>query len=234
VIGVSASGYFFLHYFQQMLPPLALAAATGAEWFNAIKLWKIIPVWGRRAALGLILAVLPAKTLWPFLFIYTPMEAVRNIYPGNFFAEMPTLAQRIENVTPSEAPVSIFGAEPELLFYAHRPSATRYMFLFPLYGPYGNVHNKQIAAATEIEHAQPSTAVYLPNVLFFVSGTDQYFAEWSVSYLKDNFYTDTWLTADEFGATHILQVTTDGGSDSFPAGQQLIGAILMRKPPNAP
>jgi hypothetical protein len=234
VIGVSASGYFFPHYFQQMLPPLALAAATGAEWFNAIKLWKIIPVWGRRAALGLILAVLPAKTLWPFLFIYTPMEAVRNIYPGNFFAEMPALAQRIENVTPSEAPVFIFGAEPELLFYAHRPSATRYIFLFPLYGPYGNVHNKQIAAATEIEHAQPSTAVYLPNALFFVSGTDQYFTEWSVSYLKDNFYTDTWLTADEFGATHILQVTTDGRSDSFPAGQQLIGAILVRKPPNAP
>src|SRR6266513_6552408 len=31
-IGVSASGYFFPHYFQQLLPPLALAAAVGARW----------------------------------------------------------------------------------------------------------------------------------------------------------------------------------------------------------
>ncbi len=234
VIGVSASGYFFPHYFQQILPALVLAAAAGAEWFDAIRLWKILPVWSRRAVLGLMLAVLPVTTLWPFLFIYTPMEAVRKIYPGNFFAEMPALAQRIGNATLSEAPVFIFGAEPELLFYARRPSATRYIFLFPLYGPYGNVHEKQIAAATEVEQAQPSTAVYLPNALFFLSGTDQYFTEWSVSYLKENFYTDTWLTADQFGATRILQVTTDGRSDSFPAGQQLIGAILVRKPPNAP
>jgi len=234
VIGVSASGYFFPHYFQQILPALVLAAAAGAEWFDTIRLWKILPVWTRRAVLGLMLAVLPVTALWPFLFIYTPMEAVRKIYPGNFFADMPALAQRIGNATPSEAPVFIFGAEPELLFYARRPSATRYIFLFPLYGPYGNVHEKQIAAATEVEQAQPSTAVYLPNALFFVSGTDQYFTEWSVSYLKENFYTDTWLTADQFGATRILQVTTDGRSDSFPAGQQPIGAILVRKPPNAP
>jgi hypothetical protein len=230
IIGVSASGYFFPHYFQQLLPPLALAGAAGAEWFDAIKLWKIIPVWCRRAALSLILVVLPAITLWPFLFTYTPAEAVREIYPGNFFADMPEFAQRIKNVTPPEARVFIFGAEPELLFYAHRPSATRYIFLFPLYGPYGSAREKQTAAAAEIERAQPSTAVYLPNALFFVGVTDQYFTDWSVSYLRDNFYAYTWLTTDEFGATRILQVAAGGDSDSLPRGQQLIGAILVRNP----
>jgi hypothetical protein len=234
VIGVSASGYFFPHYFQQLLPPLAVAAAAGAERFAAIKFWKIIPVWGRRAALALMLTVLPAITLWPFLFTYTPAEAVRKIYPGNFFAEMPEFAREIEIVTPPEARVFIFGAEPELLFYARRPSATRYIFLFPLYGRYSNTREKQMAAATEVEDAQPSTAVYLPNALFFVAGTDQYFTEWSLSYLQDNFYTATWLTADEFGAARILKVATGGKSDSFPTGQQLIGAILVRKPTSAP
>jgi hypothetical protein len=234
VIGVSASGYFFPHYFQQLLPPLALAAGAGAERIAAIKSWQILPVWSRRAAVSLTLAVLPAITLWPFLFTYTPAEAVRKIYPGDSFAEMPEFAQRMENVTPPGASVFIFGAEPELLFYAHRPSATRYIFLFPLYGPYGKAREKQIAAAAEIERALPSTAVYLPNALFFVAGTDQYFTEWSLSYLQENFYTDTWLTADEFGAARILNAANNGNFDSFPTGEQLIAAILVRKPTSVP
>jgi 4-amino-4-deoxy-L-arabinose transferase-like glycosyltransferase len=233
-IGVSASGYFFPHYFQQLLPPLALAAAAGAEWFAAIPVWKIIPTWARRTALSIVLAVLPAITLWPFLFKYTPAESVRKIYPGNFFAEMPEFARRIESLTPPEKPVFIFGAEPELLFYARRPSATRYIFLFPLYGPYGSVRQKQTAAAIEIEHARPSTAVYLPNALFFVSGTGQYFTQWSMSYLQEKFYADTWLIADEFSAARIESVAPGREADPLTAGEQLIGAILVRKLISAP
>jgi hypothetical protein len=233
-IGVSASGYFFPHYFQQLLPPLALAAAAGAEWFGCIGFWNAIPVWSRRAGLAVIVTALPAVTLWPFLFTYTSTDAIRKIYPGNFFAQMPEFARRIEAATPPEARVFIFGAEPELYFYAHRPSATRYIFLFPLYGPYGNTREKQLTAVKEVESARPLTAVYLPNALFFVAGTDQFFTEWSLSYLKDNFYTDTWLTADESGAARIVNVTTSGESDSVPTGQQLIGAILVRKVASAP
>jgi hypothetical protein len=211
-----------------------LAAAAGAEWIAAIELWRIIPARLRCAALSLMLAVLPAIILWPFWFTYSPTDAVRRIYPGNFFAEMPEFAQRLKSVTPSEAPVFIFGAEPELLFYARRPSATRYIFLFPLYGPYKSAGERQMAAAKEIERAQPLAAVYLPNALFFVSGTDQFFTQWSLSYLQDNFYADTWLIAGELGAARILKAVKGGESDSVLGKQQLIGAILVRKPTSAP
>jgi 4-amino-4-deoxy-L-arabinose transferase-like glycosyltransferase len=233
-IGVSASGYFFPHYFQQLLPPLALAAAGGAGWFADIPVWKVIPTWGRRAVLSLVLAVLPGITLWPFLFTYTPAESVRKIYPGNFFAEMPEFARRIESITPPEKSVFIFGAEPELLFYARRPSATRYIFLFPLYGPYGKVREKQTAAAMEIEHARPSTAVYLPNALFFVSGTEQYFTQWGMSYLQENFYADTWLIAYEVSEARMERAVPGVAADPVTAGQELIGAILARKLTSAP
>jgi len=230
VIGVSASGYFFPHYFQQLLPPLTLATAAGGEWIAAIKLWQIFPGWSRRAAVILVLAVLPGATLLPFLFSYTPAEAVRKIYPGDLFAEMREFAQRIEKVTPSEASVFVFGAEPELLFYAHRRSATRYIFLFPLYGPYRTARERQIATAAEIERTEPATTVYMPNALFFVSGTDQYFTEWSLSYMQRNFYPDTWLITDEFGVARILDAAANGNFNSFPAREQLIAAILVRKP----
>jgi 4-amino-4-deoxy-L-arabinose transferase-like glycosyltransferase len=233
-IGVSASGYFFPHYFQQVLPALALAATAGAEWFAGFKFWRILPLWSRRAALSLTLAALPLLTLWPFLTIYSSAEAVRKIYPGDFFDEMPEFARRMESVTPPEARVFVFGAEPELLFYAHRCSATRYIFLFPLYGPYSNTRARQMDAAAEIERAQPSTAVYLPNLLFFVSNTDQYFTQWSVSYLQENFLADTCLIADELGHTRFVNAATGGESDCFRGDQEPIGVIFVRKPASAP
>ena len=223
MIGVSASGYFFPHYFQQLLPPLALAAAAGAERLDGIQLWRKLPSWSRRGALGSILALLPAMVSYPFLFTYTPAEAVRKIYPREFFAEMPELGRRIASVTPPEGRVFIFGAEPELLFYARRTSATRYIFLFPLYGPYRNALEKQKAAADEILRAQPSAAVYLPNNLFFAPGSEQYFTRWSLSYLKKDFDADTLLTKDASGTPHIVS------APSPPPGQRVLGAILVKK-----
>jgi hypothetical protein len=228
MIGVSASGYFFPHYFQQLLPPFALAAAAGAERLDGIQLWKKFPSWSRRATLGAILAFLPALVFYPFLFIYTPAEAVRKIYPREFFAEMPELGRRLASVTPPEGRVFVFGAEPELLFYARRVSATRYIFLFPLYGPYRNALEKQKAAASEILQAQPQAIFYLPNNLFFAPGSEQYFTRWSLSYLKKDFYPDTWLTKDASGTAHIVQAL------SPPPGQRDLGAILVKKPRDAP
>jgi hypothetical protein len=228
MIGVSASGYFFPHYFQQLLPPLALAAAAGAERLDGIQLWRKLPSWSRRVALGSILALLPAMVSYPFLFIYTPAEAVRKIYPRDFCAEMPELGRRIASVSPADGRVFIFGAEPELLFYARRASATRYIFLFPLYGPYRNALEEQKATANEILQAQPSAAVYLPNNLFFAPGSEQHFTQWSLSYLKKDFDADTLLTKDASGTPHIVS------APSPPPGQRVLGAILVKKPGSSP
>ena len=231
MVGVSASGYFFPHYFQQLLPPLALAAVAGAEQLDGIRLWQTFPSWIRRAAVGSVLAFLPATVLFPFLVKYTPAEAVRKIYPGNFFAEMPALGERIASASSPEERVFIFGAEPELLFYARRVSATRYIFLFPLYGPYRDAREKQMAASEEILRNQPSVAFYLPNNLFLKPDSDQYFSRWSLSYLQENFYPDTWLTKDASGTAQI--VPAPGGRwDSLPSNQKLLGTILVRKPGN--
>ena len=221
-IGVSASGYFFPHYFQQLLPPLALIAVFGGQWLSELRPWRTS--WIPGALFSLLLALLPLKTLWPFWFSYTPADAVRAIYPGNFFAEMPAFAARIAQVTSSEQRVFVFGAEPELLFYAQRVSATRYIFLFPLYGPYWSAREKQIAAADEIQRAAPAAAVYVPNDLFFNPGSDQYFTEWSLSYLEQNFYPDTWLIKESPTVAQLVRAEPDS-----PAPERFLGAILVRK-----
>ena len=222
MIGVSASGYFFPHYFQQLLPPLALIAVFGGQWLSELRRWR--SSWVPGALFSLLLAILPLKTLWPFWFRYTPAEAVRKIYPGNFFAEMPEFATRIARLTSFEQRVFVFGAEPELLFYAQRVSATRYIFLFPLYGPYRNARERQIAAADEIQRAAPATAVYLPNDLFFNPGSDQYFTDWSLSYLEQYFYPDTWLIKESPTVAALVRAEPD--SSAPPEG--MLGALLVK------
>jgi len=222
MIGVSASGYFFPHYFQQLLPPLALIAVFGAQWLSELRRWR--SSWVPGALFSLLFAILPLKTLWPFWFRYTPSDAVRKIYPGNFFAEMPEFAARIAQVTSSEQRVFVFGAEPELLFYAQRVSATRYIFLFPLFGPYRNVREKQIATADEIQRAAPAAAVYVPNDLFFNPGSDQYFTDWSLSYLEQNFYPDTWLIKESPTVAELVRAEPDS---SAPA-EGMLGALLVK------
>jgi len=220
-IGISASGYFFPHYFQQWLPALILISVFSAQWLSDVWFRKF--PWLPMSTFAFLLVLLPAKTLWPFCFNYSPADAVRKIYPGNFFAEMPAFAERITKVTSPEQRVFSFGAEPELLFYAQRISATRYIFLFPLYGPYRNVHEKQLATAEEIQRNSQAAAVYVPNGLFFSSDSDQSFTEWSLSYFGKNFSPDTWLIRETETRAAIVPAQPD-----LPPPHQLLGAIFVK------
>lgn len=228
-IGVSASGYYFPHYFQQMLPPLVLAAALGAETMQNAAPWKTLPLWLQRTFLVGALCLLPALVLRPYLFVYSPGEAARQMYPGGngIFAEMPALGERLAQITRPEDRVFIFGAEPELLFYARRISATRYIFLFPLYGPYSDARAKQIETAGEIVAHQPAAALYLPNGLFLLPGTEQFFTQWSKDYLHENFHADTYLSLGKSNTAHFIP------PDQFtnlPDKQQIAGELMVRNP----
>lgn len=225
--GVSASGYYFPHYFQQMLPPLVLAATLGAETLESAGFWKTLSLSARRVVLSAALCSLPVFVLCPFVFLYSPTQAVRQIYPGSPFAEMPELAGRLAQITRPEDRVFIFGAEPELFFYAHRVSATRYIFLFPLYGPYSDAKTKQIETADEIVTHQPAAALYAPNGFFFSWGSEQVFTEFSEAYLHKNFHADTYLSLDKSNVGHFIPPDQ---LSAIPEDQrQHIAAVLMAR-----
>jgi hypothetical protein len=80
-----------------------------------------------------------------------------------------------------------------------------------------------MAAAEEIQRAAPAAAVYVPNDLFFNPGSDQYFTEWSLSYLQQNFYPDTWLIRESSATAEVVRAEPNSPPE------QLIGAILVKK-----
>ncbi len=226
--GASVSGYFFPHYFQQLLPVLCLTTALGAEQLEGVRNWAATPTWRRRATLGLALFILPGLVMYPFIFEYSPKEAVRKIYPDNsYFAEMPDLGKRIAELTAPNGKVFIFGAEPELLFYARRVSATRYIFLFPLYGFYSDAKTRQLETADEVSASRPAMALYLPNALLFTPGSEQYFTGWSQAFLRENFQVDTYLVSDPSNIVHLIPNLPDQ-SPPAPDAPGMLGALLVR------
>jgi 4-amino-4-deoxy-L-arabinose transferase-like glycosyltransferase len=204
-MGVSASGYYFPHYFQQMLPVFCLTAGFAAGALEGTGQVSLARVWLRRIIFAAVLIIPVAMVLCPFLFSYSRTEAADEIYPENHFAEKQVLAERLAQVTKPDDKVFIFGADTEILFYAQRVSATRYIFLFPLYGPYSDAKQKQMAAADEITSNAPAAVLYLPNQLFFTPDTEQFFTHWSQSYITQNFRVDSCLAVDQ--SNNVVVVT---------------------------
>jgi hypothetical protein len=173
-------------------------------------------------ALVAALTIVPiVRDLAPFILVYSPAEAVRKIYPGNQFAEIPELAERLQAVTAPGDKVFVFGAEPQLLYYAKRVSATRYIFLNPLYG------RRQQAAVQEILRHQPKAIVVLPNNVFFLPGTEQFFTRWAESYAS-TFRRDAYIAVDPSGHGHIILVG-DGADMTVRPDYSIVGALLVAR-----
>ena len=192
-VGINASGYYYPHYFQQWLPVLAIAAAISArQLFETESIQRIPPI-GRGISLAVLFTLLPALTLHPFYFRYSPSEAVRKIYPGNFFAEMPEVGRQIAQLTKPDDRIYIFGMEAELLFYAKRASATRYIFLDPLYGPYRDAKEQQIKTGAEITAAQPSLDGDSPQQSVLSARQRTMVDTVTLSYIQQNFRYHTYF-----------------------------------------
>jgi hypothetical protein len=172
-VGVSASGHYFPHYFQQLLP--MIAALAGAAILigrpnREPSRWRVAVI-GCMAFGPLVLTALSFWTL-------SPADAIRSIYPHNSFDAMPAIASEIESITDADDAVFVFGTEPELLFYAQRTSATRYIYLFPLFGTFPDARERQQGVIDEISSARPAVMVWLPNRMFFTKGAPQLLTNW--------------------------------------------------------
>jgi hypothetical protein len=104
-IGVAASGYFFPHYFQQIVPAVAaLAAAAITGGGTAPARWRV--------AVGSALAIAPLVIAAIGFWRIDPAEASRRIYPDNYFDTMPAIGAEIAAQTSPDDRIFVFGAEP--------------------------------------------------------------------------------------------------------------------------
>jgi hypothetical protein len=142
--------YFRQHYFVMALPAVALlASATVAG--------------GRAATAWLLAGALVFSFIWQrdLMFRMTPFQVSRELYGTNPFPEAIRVAAYIQDHTAKGARIAVLGSEPEICFYAHRHSATAYMYMYPLMEsqPYAPAMRNELIR--EIETQRPEYVVFV-------------------------------------------------------------------------
>ncbi len=119
ILSVCPGLHFRGHYFILLLPAVAILAGA------AVRERLSYCVFG----VALLLSVFIQRD---FLFRLNPLEVSRQIYGRNPFPEAIPIASYIRAHSQKSSRIAILGSEPEIYFYAHRHSATSYIYMYGL------------------------------------------------------------------------------------------------------
>jgi hypothetical protein len=141
--------YFRAHYVVLMLPAIALLAGSAVR--GRVSGWLF--------AAALVVSV---ATQREFLFRMSPVEIARELYGFDPFPEAIPMAAYIRSHTANGARIAVIGSEPEIYFYAHRHSATSYIYIEPMVEPQPFALTMQNDMVRELERAAPEYVVRFP------------------------------------------------------------------------
>jgi 4-amino-4-deoxy-L-arabinose transferase-like glycosyltransferase len=162
---VGIGGTFRHHYFLQIVPAVALLAGWCVD---AIGRWLWPSGTNETPKAGLAFGVVAAALLCGvfsghsyYSLKRSPASKSRDLYASNPFPEAITLARFLKTHTSPQDTVLVFGSEPEIYFYAHRKSATRYIFIYPLMNAFPDTLKRQNDFFREIQKNRPRYIVYV-------------------------------------------------------------------------
>jgi hypothetical protein len=188
-LAVCQGFYFRPHYFIMILPAVSLLVGVAISNLSDLLTSRMIVV--RFAPLFLLGVTLGLPIFWEkkFFFVVSPVEACRMIYSDNPFAESVKIADYLRDHTSSDDTIAVLGSEPEIYFYAHRHSATGYIYIYGLMEPQGYARQMQEEMIREVERARPK---YLISVVMFYSwlwrpGSERLIFTWANEYTAQNY-----------------------------------------------
>jgi hypothetical protein len=162
LLGAAIGLHFRPHYFLQAVPALSALAGVGAAalCMRLVARGGVLRV-AAVPALAALLVLVPLAAHRELLFAGSPAEISRRFYGLNPFVESLEIAEHIRQRTEPQETVFIVGSEPQILFYAGRRSATRYIFFYPLTGAFPDVAERQREAIAELDAARPRYLVWV-------------------------------------------------------------------------
>jgi hypothetical protein len=138
--------FFRQHYFVLLLPAVALLA--GAAIRRRAMCWVFVA--------ALLLSIGLQRE---FLFGLDPIQACRQLYGPNPFPEAIRVADYIRAHSEKDARIAVLGSEPEIYFYAHRHSATSYIYMYGLMEAQPYALTMQDEMIGELEKTAPQYVV---------------------------------------------------------------------------
>ena len=162
-LGVAVGFYFRPHYFVMALPAFAILLGAAVVAMQRAMRFRIFADVFKSLPLILFATALAWVVYYEsqFFFEWPPAQNVRIIYGPDPFEESITVAQYIRDHSAPDARIAVVGSEPEIYFYAHRHSATGYIYTYALMESQPNARKMQEDMASEIETNKPQYLVYV-------------------------------------------------------------------------
>ncbi len=151
------------HYFILLLPAVCLMAGAGVGAAGRLA-FRI--GYGRVGWAIPILIVIPAvaQSMYihrEFYFKTSPAAASRIVYGPNPFPEALRIGEYIGKHANREDRIVVLGSEPEIYFYARRPAATSYVYMYPLMEDHRFALHMQRELIRQIESVSPRFLVFV-------------------------------------------------------------------------
>ncbi len=190
-LGTAAGLYFRGHYFILVLPAFAiLMGMSVAAWQDVLRLPVLQNVFQSLPLIFFGLLIYWAVFYQAqFFFQLTPLQVVQSIYAENPFPEAVTVGDYLRAHSSPRATIAVVGSEPEIYFYAHRHSATGYIYTYPLMEPQPHALDMQHEMIQEIETNRPEYLVFVNNALSWIRypHSNLLIYDWATQY-ADHFY----------------------------------------------
>jgi hypothetical protein len=155
-------GYYFReHYFMLLLPAVSILAGAAIPAFQNL--------FFKSAAKSAFVSALIVLAAWAHTFYIQkdyllekdPAKISRICFSMNGFPEMQQVAEFIKKRSSVSDKIAVLGSEPEIYFYAHRRSATSYLYMFPIMEaqPFALAMQKEMVG--QIETSKPKYIVFV-------------------------------------------------------------------------
>lgn len=162
LLSISPGLYFRPHYFLLILPAVSILAGV---FFNNLfnytlksdkKIFTIILPF----VLFITTISISAFSHSDYLFKLSPVQVSKKIFGSNPFSESPQIAKYINEHTAENDRIAVIGAEPQILFYSNRKSASGYLYVYPFLEQ--NFYAEQMVNEyfKEIEISNPAFIVF--------------------------------------------------------------------------
>jgi len=166
-LAVSIGGYYRPHYLVLLAPPAALLAASQVE--NLCRRYSGHHPLRSLSVLGTILFVHCMLINSWYYFSSDQENKEYRLYQATIFSVSARIADLVAmNSAPSER-VFMLGCEPEILYYAKRISASRYIYINPLMIPSPSAMNRQVETINYLKRNPPKVmVVFMRNLIGWV------------------------------------------------------------------
>jgi hypothetical protein len=214
-LALSCGFYFREHYFIFVLPAICLlvgvAMASASNFCSQLaRPLRFLPI-----AIFVVCSSVALVAGQKALLSQRSSAAARMIYGPDPFPEAIRVAEYLREHTNPMDTIAVLGSEPEIYFYAHRHSATGYIYTYGLMESQRYAGQMQREMMREIEAARPKYLVFVvvPTSWLRRRNSEAEIFDWFDRYTAANFRLDGIANIVSLDRTdYYLPLTVDPGS----------------------